>query len=346
MSDRSVDEGVPHGSKVGGDPVDEGLPNGGPLRRQADGLSRRAFVLGAAAVALGLFGGWVAWGNGALEYTRVEIASPRLPAAFDGFRVAHVSDVHNAEFGSGNAELLNMLSELTPDLIAVTGDLLDSRRTDFEVAAAFAERAADIATVTYATGNHEARVMRRDPDGYASYERRLADAGVHVLHGEAYEEEREGASVWIAGIDDPSFGVLRGGEGSAAGRGDMGNAAVASGRIAGLGCAGADAFTLLLSHRPELFDVYRAAGVDAVLAGHAHGGQFRLPFVGGLYAPNQGLFPRYDAGLFEGEALVGESGEEACRTTAMVVSRGLGNSLFPFRVNNRPEVVLVELRAG
>ena len=93
-----------------------------------------------------------------------------------------------------------------------------------------------------------------------------------------------------------------------------------------------DGFTLLLSHRPELFEVYVTCNADLVLSGHAHGGQFRLPFIGGLAAPNQGLFPKYDAGLFsEGK-------------TKMIVSRGIGNSIFPFRFNNRPEVVLIELQ--
>ncbi len=92
-----------------------------------------------------------------------------------------------------------------------------------------------------------------------------------------------------------------------------------------------DKYTLLLSHRPELFEVYVKCGADLVLSGHAHGGQFRLPFVGGLVAPNQGLFPEYDAGLYtEGN-------------TNMVVSRGVGNSILPFRFNNRPEVILIEL---
>lgn len=91
-------------------------------------------------------------------------------------------------------------------------------------------------------------------------------------------------------------------------------------------------YTILLSHRPELFETYVNAGIDLVLSGHAHGGQFRLPFIGGLIAPNQGLFPRYDAGLYtEGH-------------TGMVVSRGLGNSILPLRFNNRPEIVLVELQ--
>jgi predicted MPP superfamily phosphohydrolase len=80
-----------------------------------------------------------------------------------------------------------------------------------------------------------------------------------------------------------------------------------------------------------LFDVYAQHTVDLVFSGHAHGGQFRIPFVGGLIAPNQGLFPKYDAGIYEEG------------NTTMVVSRGIGNSIVPFRINNRPEIVLVEL---
>ncbi len=88
----------------------------------------------------------------------------------------------------------------------------------------------------------------------------------------------------------------------------------------------------MLSHRPELFETYVNCGVDLVLSGHAHGGQFRLLFIGGLIA-NQGLFPKYDAGLCT-------KGD-----TNMIVSRGLGNSIIPIRFNNRPEIVLLKLIA-
>jgi predicted MPP superfamily phosphohydrolase len=98
------------------------------------------------------------------------------------------------------------------------------------------------------------------------------------------------------------------------------------------GLARGEDYTVLLSHRPELFDVYVQNGVDLVLSGHAHGGQFRVPFLGGLVAPNQGLFPQYDGGVYK-------SGK-----TTMIVSRGIGNSAFPFRINNRPELVIVELK--
>ena len=92
-------------------------------------------------------------------------------------------------------------------------------------------------------------------------------------------------------------------------------------------------FTVLLSHRPELFYEYVCAGAELVLSGHAHGGQFRIPFIGGVYAPHQGILPEYDAGLYtEGD-------------TNMYVSRGIGNSDFPIRINNRPEIVFIELTA-
>ena len=93
-----------------------------------------------------------------------------------------------------------------------------------------------------------------------------------------------------------------------------------------------EGYRILLSHRPEFFDQYVEAEVDLVLSGHAHGGQFRLPFVGGLVAPGQGVFSAYVSGLYSEIK------------TSMVVSRGIGNSIIPMRFNNRPEVVLIELR--
>ena len=92
-----------------------------------------------------------------------------------------------------------------------------------------------------------------------------------------------------------------------------------------------DDFQILLSHRPELFQEYVDAEVDLVFSGHAHGGQFQLPFIGGVVTPNQGFFPEYDSGLYTSGSV------------SMVVSRGVGNSIIPLRINNRPEVVLIEL---
>ena len=260
---------------------------------------------------------WTAWGNAALKMNTYTISSRELPDAFDGYRIAQVSDLHNAEFGGGNQRLLDMLREAEPDMIAITGDLIDSRKTNLAVAMAFAEKAVRIAPCYYVSGNHEARVSE-----YLELKAGLEAAGVTVLDDARVEIEIFGKIITVIGVNDPSFhaGYL------------TSDAAVMDRKLSELSSEDAG-FTILLSHRPELFDTYVAHDMDLVLTGHAHGGQFRLPLIGGLIAPNQGLFPKYDDGLYsEGN-------------TNMIVSRGLGNSIIPFRFNNRPEVVLLELKS-
>lgn len=257
---------------------------------------------------------WTAWGNTALELNTYTIASEKLPKAFDGYRIAHISDLHNAEFGVGNEKLLAMLREAEPDIIAITGDLIDSRNTDIGIALHFVEEAVKIAPCYYVTGNHEARVAE-----YDELKAGLLELGVAVLEDEKAELEVSGESITLLGVNDPSFLAEPANE-----------EALMQSKLQEL-MNGAENYTVLLSHRPELFAVYVESGADLVLSGHAHGGQFRFPLVGGLAAPNQGLFPKYDAGVYTEEH------------TSMIVSRGIGNSLFPFRFNNRPEVILIEL---
>ena len=260
---------------------------------------------------------WTLWGNIALEVNEYEIVSDRIPEAFAGFRIAQVSDLHNKDFGEGYGQLLTLLSQINPDIIVVTGDLIDSRQTDLDVALEFAWQAGKIARVYYVSGNHEARVPE-----YEDLKTGLVKAGVVILENQKVQITREGESITLMGIDDPSFqeDYLFGDSESVA-RQAIENLQNES-----------DGYTILLSHRPELFDLYVETEMDLVFSGHAHGGQFRLPFVGGLVAPNQGFFPKYDAGQFTEE------------NTTMIVSRGVGNSIIPIRFNNRPEIVLVTLR--
>ena len=278
---------------------------------------RKIVVLTVAAVILAALIILTAWGNTALELNSYTISSDKLPEVFDGYRIAHVSDLHNTEIGKDNEKLLAMLKDAEPDIIVITGDLIDSRNTDIEIALHFAEEAVKIAPCYYVTGNHEARMSGKI---FTDFEANLIEAGVVCLHDSEVLIEREDARISLVGIDDPAFAENNGG-------------GVGSGmdpdRIDTLSTN--DGFTILLSHRPEFFDQYVKADVDLVLSGHAHGGQFRLPFVGGLVAPNQGLFPKYDAGLYTEE------------NTHMIVSKGIGNSIFPFRFNNRPEIILIEI---
>lgn len=260
---------------------------------------------------------WIIWANKALELNTYTVTSEKLPEEIVGFRIAHVSDLHNTQIGKDNERLLAMLKDAQPDVIAITGDLIDSRNTNITVALQFAEEAVKLAPCYYVSGNHEARISQ-----YDALIEELTKLGVTVLADASVQLESHGQVITLIGVDDPSFQT------------DylFGDAdAVMTDKLDSL-VVDDSTFQLLLSHRPELFPVYVQSGADLVLSGHTHGGQFRLPFIGGLFAPNQGLFPEYDAGLYV-------NGD-----TYMVVSRGVGNSIIPFRFNNRPEVIIIELQ--
>ena len=256
------------------------------------------------------------WENHAVRSNTVEVASEKLPAAFDGFTIVQISDLHNARFGKDQEKLVALLKAAQPDLIAITGDLIDKRRPGMQNALRFVERAVAIAPVFYVTGNHEAKSKE-----FPLLKEALGRLGVTLLLDQTVPIERGGAHIALAGLSDARFVTAD----------KTKFAAVSAQKLSAF--LPKEGFTLLLAHRPELFAVYRAAGADLTLCGHAHGGQFRLPLVGGLIAPNQGLFPIYTAGLYREEG------------KCMVVSRGLGNSSIPIRLNNRPEVVKVVLHS-
>lgn len=284
----------------------------------------RALVLAALALALlaALLLAGNAWANARVWNARVEIRDEKIPAAFDGFVLCQVSDVHNEARGEGNAALLRALREAAPDLICITGDFLDSRRTDLDFALELAGQLAEIAPAVYVTGNHEARRM-----DLSALEAGLAARGVQVLRDDWTPLARGGEEIALIGLDDPGFAA---GEGWTLTEGlDQTQA-----RLSALLAQAGDRFSLVLSHRPELLPAYAEAGADLVLSGHAHGGQVRLPGIGGLFAPGQGILPRLTSGV------------HARGETRLVVSRGLGNSSFPWRVFNPPEIVTVTLRAG
>ena len=270
---------------------------------------RLFFGLGFAAVFI-LMIIWVIWANTALELNKITVENPKIPQAFDGYIIAHVSDLHNDEIGEGNETIINMLKEANPDIIAMTGDIVDSIKSGEDVAYDFIKKTAEIAPCYYVTGNHEPR----SDEKFAILKDKLNEFGVVFLHNEKVALELNQEKITVAGIggaytnidnlDDTLKKLIE----------------------------GEDNYTILLAHRPDFFDEYVKSGSDLVLSGHAHGGQFRLPFVGGLYAPGQGFLPEYDSGIYtEG-------------STSMIVSRGIGNSAFPIRFNNRPEIILVELK--
>ena len=279
--------------------------------------TKKKFIVLAAIVAiLTMMIIWIAYGNTDLEIYKYNVKSEDIPSEFDNFRIVQISDLHNAEFGENNEKLLLMLKQADADIIAITGDMIDSRNTDIDVAISFAQKAVNIAPVYYVNGNHESRVLGE----YEKLKQGLTDAGVNILENSSADITIGDEAITLIGINDPTF------------RMDIVDDTMEQNIAHQLVnvIPDNDNYKVLLAHRPEYFDVY-AGKVDLVLSGHAHGGQFRIPFIGGLVAPGQGFFPEY----YEGSHIK--------ENTEMIVSRGIGNSIIPFRINNKPEIIVAEL---
>lgn len=278
--------------------------------------TRRWIAAIAAAAVLSLLGWALVWGNTALVRADVLVCSNGIPEAFDAYKIVQISDLHDAQIGENNEKLIAMTAETEPDCIVLTGDFVDSSRFHPERSLSVAEALVKIAPVYYVSGNHEAILPDED---YQALTDGLRGLGVCVLEDESAELTRDGQSIRLIGLTDIGFhpGTLE----------EKKDAL----RTALSALLPEDEFSVTLAHRPELMDVYTECGAPLVLSGHAHGGQIRLPGIGGLIAPGQGLFPKYTEGKYE------ENG------TTLVVSRGIGNSVLPLRVNDRPQIVVVQL---
>lgn len=275
--------------------------------------------LRAALIALGVLLALCAWfifEQRAVQVTVTQAELSGLPAGFDGLRIVHLSDLHGYEFGAGNARLLTLVQGQQPDLIVMTGDMVD-RDTQLGTLTTLAQGLAAIAPTYYVTGNHEWAA------GCAvTAKKALRQCGVTVLDNRFVTLERGGDAVVLAGVDDPN------------GYADQKTPEELRAQIEAA-CPGA--YTILLAHRNDRFDQYAAAGYDLVLSGHGHGGIVRLPFTDGLLGTGRRLFPTWTAGLYT----LGES--------TLFVSRGLGSNTTPirgFRLFNRPDLAVLVLRAA
>ncbi len=271
--------------------------------------------------------------NHSLQLTGYKYKSDKIPEEFDGFRIIQLSDMHNCVYGNEADDLIKKVNQNKPDIIVITGDSFDSRRRQYFDSLDIIRKLPAICPVYLVTGNHE----ELSPDLKEIFLSEIRQAGVKILDGETVEITKNDASIYISGVSDyTSFAV------------EMNLLVKALDK--NLDCEELDAmknafkekvdsfsenkpkgFNILLSHRPEMNEVYSENSFDLVFCGHAHGGQFRIPPVGAIYSPGQGFLPKFS----EGPHLFGN--------TTMIVSRGLGNSSFPIRINNRPEIVVCEL---
>lgn len=255
--------------------------------------------------------------NNSIVITKSNYNNPKIPSDFDGFTIVHISDLHNKMFGKDQSEILNKVRTFSPDIIVVTGDLIDRRKYNLDIAMTFISGAVKIAPVYYVSGNHEAWSGK-----FPLIKKSLIVAGVHILDDVAVELSVGRNSIHIMGLSDPDFLTSHYADGT--------NISKMTEQLNQWSTN--ENFKILLSHRPELFDLYCENNIDLAFTGHAHGGQIRIPFIGGLVAPDQGVFPKYTSDSYSKDS------------TTMFVSRGLGNSIFPIRIFNRPEIVVVTLK--
>lgn len=238
------------------------------------------------------------------------IVDAELPVEFDGFRIVQLSDLHEREFGENNARLVAAVAEETPDLIALTGDFIDSAE-GIEVVLTLAEQLTELAPVYFISGNHDWATGEME-----TLRALLEDVGVTVLDNKWELLERDGASIALCGVEDPN-GYADSAEPDEvvqAVRNDYG-----------------DRYILMLAHRNNWLERYSNLDTNLILCGHGHGGIVRLPGIGGLLGSNETLFPEYSAGVYTGE------------TYQMLVSRGLGGGMRIPRLFNNPELVSITL---
>ena len=226
-----------------------------------------------------------------------------LPANFSGLTILHLSDLHSKQFGRRQTKLVRLINQQKYDLVALTGDFVNKFKPDIKPMIDLINQLNKV-PVYFVPGNHERKT------GFQARES-LNAAGVRILDNKAVRMVKNGQCLWIIGVDDPHLGKA------------CLNAALEQ--------VDDSAPKILLAHSPNIYPEAIEKRLDLVLAGHTHGGQVRLPLIGALIAPGQGLFPQWDYGLYQ-------KGQ-----TTMIINGGLGESDLPVRFNIKPEIGLVKL---
>ena len=246
-----------------------------------------------------------------IRIVRYELKSNKIS---QGFRMVLITDLHSCDYGEQQYKLMDRIIEQKPDIVLLGGDIVDDVLPQTK-AKEFLSAISQRFLCYYVSGNHE--YWSGDIQGIKEM---IEGYGITVLEGETLPVVINGQSFMLSGVDDPEVG-------EAVFRAQLDDCAE---------YVDENDFSVLLSHRPERIEEYRAAGFDLVLSGHAHGGQWRIPLLlNGLLAPNQGFFPKYAGGLYQ------------VAPSAMVVSRGLAreSTRIP-RIFNRPEVVVIDVNPG
>lgn len=255
--------------------------------------------------------------NKKLKQSNLSLSFNNLPANFDNFRIAQISDIHCDKVGFSDLSFINKIKKFSPDIIIITGDILDSYKNDTDVAYNILCQLAIISPCYFVSGNHELRL----PEEYERLQTILNKLNITNLNNTSLLLEKNNDFINLVGVED--YNHFKNED-------NLNHRNNFKETLDEL--YSSTHFNILLSHRPEKFPMYVEAKYDLIFSGHAHGGQWRIPFIGGIYSPSQGFFPKYTNGKYIKE------------NSTLIVSRGLGNSSFPIRINNPIELVLVTLK--
>ncbi|MGX7079492.1 metallophosphoesterase [Gemella parahaemolysans] len=255
--------------------------------------------------------------NKKLKVRKTTLKFDKLPQAFDNFKIAQVSDIHCDKVGHSDLSFINKIKNFNPDMIVITGDILDSYNNNMDIAYNILSQLAIVAPCYFVSGNHELRL----PEEYEQLINRMKKLNITHLHNSKLFITKNNESINLVGVEDYNFFKNED---------NLNHRANFIKTLKEL--YSSNHFNILLSHRPEKFPIYADIKYELIFSGHAHGGQWRIPFVGGIFSPSQGFFPKYTNGNY------------VLEDSTMIVSQGLGNSSFPIRINNRIELILATLK--
>ena len=262
-----------------------------------------------------------------LEVTKYVVENKKVPKEFDGYNIVQISDLHSKLFGENNKKLIQKIKSLNPDIVVVTGDLIDGENNNYNVALDFMKEISKLYRVYYIIGNHEQKsLIKKYKDEYKDYFNKLHQIDFVNLDNNKVEIVKGESNINLYGLTVPysCYKYL------------FDNQETTSIDInfleEKLGKVDREQFNILLAHTPFYFDEYEKWGADLTLCGHVHGGIVRLPLVGGLLSPDRKFFPKYDLG------------EYIKNKSTMIVSKWLGGSKVLIRVNCKPEIVNIKLK--
>lgn len=256
--------------------------------------------------------------NALLKVSKYEVKSDKIPKKFNKFKIIHLSDLHSCNFGKNNSKLIEKVNHEHPDIIVMTGDMVNKYDENFDVFFNLAEILSEKYKIYYILGNHEQRLKKDDLNLII---RKLNELGIRILSNEKITIMRDRDRVNIYGIDIPiSYYKIRNKPSNVD---QVINEALNK-------CKEKE-YNILLAHNPLYFEEYAKHNVDLTLSGHVHGGMIRLPFIGALLSPERKLFPKYSSGVYKKN------------NKNLIVSRGIGHSKSGIRVFNMPEIVSITL---